>query len=56
MRLYVWAGQPTAAIQQYQMCVRVLVHELGVAPAPETTALYEAIKANRMPPPAGVAE
>jgi predicted ATPase/DNA-binding SARP family transcriptional activator len=56
MRLYVWAGQPAAAIQQYQACVRVLVDDLGVPPTAETTALYEAIKANRLPPPTGVAE
>lgn len=56
MQLYAWTGQPAAAIRQYQECVRLLGEELDVLPAAETTALYEAIKANRLPPPAGVAE
>jgi predicted ATPase/DNA-binding SARP family transcriptional activator len=51
MQLYFWAGQSAAALQQYQMCVRMLDHELGIPPSAETTRLYEAIKANRLPPP-----
>lgn len=51
MELYVWSGQPTAALQQYQLCVQVLKNELGILPAAETTALYEAIKANRFSVP-----
>ncbi|MEP7200187.1 MAG: BTAD domain-containing putative transcriptional regulator, partial [Chloroflexota bacterium] len=46
MQLYLWAGQRAAALRQYRECVRVLEQELGVAPLAETTALYEAIKAN----------
>lgn len=53
MQLYTWSGQPVAALQQYQSCVQLLEQELGLSPAAETTALFEAIKANRLPPPPG---
>ncbi|MCG3207711.1 MAG: hypothetical protein FOGNACKC_01311 [Anaerolineae bacterium] len=53
MRLYAWAGQPAAAVQQYQACAQLLRQELNVSPAPETTALIEAIKANRLAPAPG---
>ncbi len=49
MRLYAWADQREAALRQYRECVRVLDQELGVAPLEETTALYQAIKENRLP-------
>jgi DNA-binding SARP family transcriptional activator/tetratricopeptide (TPR) repeat protein len=55
------AGEPAAAIAQYRACVRILATELGVAPLPETTALYEAVRdgalgpeLSRGMPPAGV--
>lgn len=51
MQLYAWAGQPAAVLQQYQTCVRLLDQELGIPAAAETTALYERIKANRLPDP-----
>lgn len=51
MQLYAWAGQPAAALRQYQECVRLLDAELGVAPEDATTALYEAIRAKRLAPP-----
>jgi len=51
MLLYVWTGQEQAALRQYRECVRVLDEELGVAPLPETTQVYEAIKERRTPPP-----
>ncbi len=51
MQLYVWAGQRAAALRQYREAVRVLDQELSVAPLAETTALYEAIKENRVPGP-----
>lgn len=38
-------GQRAAAIEQFELCRQVLAEELGVAPAPETLALVEAIKA-----------
>ena len=58
MQLYAWQGQPNAALRQYRDCVRILDEELGVPPLPETTALYEAIRSDRLalPPPAAEAE
>lgn len=49
MRLYDQAGQRSAALRQYQECVRLLDEELGVPPQPETTRLYEQIKAGALP-------
>ena len=49
MELLARAGEPAAAIHQYQDCVRILDRELGVVPLPETTELYEAIRADRLP-------
>ena len=56
MRLYAWAGQRNAALRQYRECVRILEQELGVAPLAETTELYEAVKGNRLSPPADLAD
>ena len=42
MLLYAWDNQRTAALRQYQECVRILDDELGVPPLAETTALYTA--------------
>jgi len=50
MQLYGWSGQPAAALRQYHACVQTLSAELGVPPSAQTTALYEAIKSNRLPP------
>ena len=50
MQLYFWAGQRSAALNQYRECVRVLDRELGVAPLEETHALYQAIRSNQAPP------
>jgi predicted ATPase/DNA-binding SARP family transcriptional activator len=44
MRLYAQTGQRSAALRQYQECSRILEEELGLAPAEETTALYESIR------------
>jgi DNA-binding SARP family transcriptional activator/pimeloyl-ACP methyl ester carboxylesterase len=52
MELYARAGQQTAALRQFQECARVLQAELGVQPEPETTALYQAIRARRLTRPA----
>ena len=46
MLVYEQAGQHNAALRQYQECVRVLDEELGVAPQPETTALYQKLRAD----------
>ncbi len=40
---YAHTGQRTAALRQFQKCQDVLASELGVAPAPETIALYRQI-------------
>ncbi len=48
MRLLVWSGQRTAALNQYETCYRVLESELGVEPQAETTALYEQIMAGEI--------
>ena len=52
MRLYAWAGQRSAALRQYGECVRVLERELGVPAQPATTELYNAIREDRLSPPA----
>lgn len=52
MQLFAWSGIRDAALRQYREAVRILEEELGVGPLPETTALYEAIQENRLPPPA----
>jgi len=44
MRLYASAGRPGAALQQYQLCERVLQRELGAAPEPETERLLREIR------------
>jgi hypothetical protein len=56
MKLYAWAGQQAAALRQYEEGVRLLDEELGVTPEAETTALFEAIKTKRLPPPTAAAE
>ncbi len=43
-----------AAIRQYRTLVAILDRELGVAPLPETTALYEAIRDGALPAPGSV--
>jgi len=49
MSLYAWAGQRTAALQQYRECVQALEQELGVSPLETTTHLYQRIKENNIP-------
>ena len=49
MRLYQAAGKRSAALAQYRFCCQALKVELGLQPMPETTALYERIRAG--PPP-----
>jgi DNA-binding SARP family transcriptional activator/predicted ATPase len=45
MALHAQAGQPAAALRQYDLCQGILADELGLPPAPETTALVERIRA-----------
>lgn len=49
MRLYAWAGQYSAAIRQYEECVRRLNVALGCAPDAETVALYQALRTKQAP-------
>jgi predicted ATPase/DNA-binding SARP family transcriptional activator len=44
MRLFARGGQRSAALAQYATCRRILARDLGVAPAEETTTLYERIR------------
>lgn len=48
MRLLAYSGQRAAALEQYQTCRRILSAELGIAPAPSTTELYESIRVGKM--------
>ena len=50
MDLYFHAGQQSAALRQYRVCLRILDQELGVPPLEETTQLYQAIRENRLSP------
>jgi DNA-binding SARP family transcriptional activator len=52
MRALASSGQRSAALAQYETCRRVLAAELGVAPAPDTTALHERIKLSALKPEA----
>ncbi|MEZ4736325.1 MAG: tetratricopeptide repeat protein [Caldilineaceae bacterium] len=49
MELHAAAGDPSAAYRQYQECKQELAQELDAPPAPETTALYEQIRAGKFP-------
>jgi LuxR family transcriptional regulator, maltose regulon positive regulatory protein len=40
MRCYYQLGDRAAAIRQYQICIKTLRQELGLAPMPETEKLY----------------
>jgi predicted ATPase/DNA-binding SARP family transcriptional activator len=48
--LYALDGRHAAALRQYEVCVQLLAHELGVAPEPETQALLAAVKERRLAP------
>lgn len=49
MRLLALSGRRSEALTQYDACRRILAEELAVEPAPETTALYEAIRSGEIP-------
>ncbi|HSM56550.1 MAG TPA: tetratricopeptide repeat protein [Candidatus Sulfomarinibacteraceae bacterium] len=53
MALYARNGQRAAAHRQYEACKRVLAEELGVEPQPETSQLYEQIRAGSVDAPPG---
>jgi DNA-binding SARP family transcriptional activator/tetratricopeptide (TPR) repeat protein len=50
IRLYGWSGQRSAAMRQYRALVRILDRDLAVRPLPETTRLYEDVRADRLGP------
>lgn len=49
MRLYAGLGDRAAAFAQYESCTKALQSELGIPPEPETTALFEQLKAGLVP-------
>ncbi len=48
IRLQAWTGQRSAALRQYRTLVGVLSRELAVSPLPETTRLYDDVRAGRL--------
>jgi DNA-binding SARP family transcriptional activator len=48
IRLLAWTGQRSAALRQYRALVRTLDTELAVRPLPETTRLYDDVRAGRL--------
>jgi DNA-binding SARP family transcriptional activator/predicted ATPase len=50
MQAYALVGDRGNALAQYELCRQRLADELGINPAPETTALYEQIQAGRFRP------
>jgi DNA-binding SARP family transcriptional activator/predicted ATPase len=50
MRLLSLSGEQSAALKQYETCRQVLMDELGLEPGPDTTSLYEAIRAGELRP------
>ncbi|MBK7918519.1 MAG: tetratricopeptide repeat protein [Chloroflexi bacterium] len=53
MRTLARRGQRTAALAEYERCKRILASDLGIEPSPETTAVYQQIRGERLaaPPP-----
>ncbi len=49
MRLLALDGQRSAALHQYEVCRRVLAHELDVEPGAETVAIYRRIRDGSSP-------
>ena len=49
--LLAYTNQRSAAMTQYETCRSILREEFGVEPLPETTALFEKIKAREIVPP-----
>jgi DNA-binding SARP family transcriptional activator/tetratricopeptide (TPR) repeat protein len=50
MRLLAQGGQHSAALRQFEECKHILVNELMTTPSPETTRLYESIRAGKLTP------
>jgi predicted ATPase/DNA-binding SARP family transcriptional activator len=47
--LYAASGDQAAALRQFERCVLALERDLGVAPLPETRAVYDAVRAGETP-------
>ena len=45
MLIFDQTGERSAALTQYEACRRIMLAEFGIEPLPETTALYEQIRA-----------
>jgi adenylate cyclase len=58
MRLYIWTGQRSAALRQYEVCERILDEQLDISPKASTVELHRTIREGHPPPPpnASVAE
>jgi len=50
MQVLALSGGRSAALQQYEICCRILAEELGAEPSGETRALYERIRAGVIQP------
>jgi DNA-binding SARP family transcriptional activator len=48
MMLHAWRGERSEAVRRYRECAALLARDLGVAPLPQTTRLYEAILGGRV--------
>lgn len=48
MFIFARQGQRNSALAQYDLCCRILAAEFGLEPLPETTRLYEQIKADEI--------
>ena len=55
IRLLAWTGQRSAALRAYRTLVRILDTELAVRPLPETTQLYDDVRAGRLAGPPAAA-
>jgi TolB-like protein/DNA-binding SARP family transcriptional activator len=47
MRTYAAQGRHASALKQFEVCRKILNHELSVEPEPETVALYRSIRKQR---------
>ena len=47
MRLLALCGRRSEALAQYDSCRRILQENLGIAPMPQTTSLYEALRSGQ---------
>lgn len=56
MRCFAAAGQPSAALAQYETCRHILDQELGVEPNPVTRELLDEIRAQELVPPIRLGE